>query len=247
MLDAMKSGKLSLVAALTAVFTIMAIAVVLADHHKTASPNKLTAQEKEAGWILLFDGKTLDGWRGYQMEDAPAYWKVEDGAITLTPEKGAKDLVTTKQFDDFELVVEWKIAEGGNSGILFRASEDGKMIWHSAVEIQVLDNDNFHGKPIGLEHAAGAVYALWPAKKESFREQGAWNETRVVAKGPSVTVYHNGTKIATYDTGSEEWKKRITASKFVKFPGMGELPKGHIALQSHGSAVQFRGIKLKKL
>jgi hypothetical protein len=203
--------------------------------------------EKEGDWVDLFNGKTLKGWRGYQVDEVPPGWTVEDGVIASAPAKGTTDLLTKKQYGDFELVVEWKIEAGGNSGILFRASEDKERIWHSAVEIQILDNDMHHDKAIGLEHAAGAVYALWPAKKEAFREHGAWNETRIVAKGKNIEIFLNGVEIASYEVGSDEWKEKIAASKFSKFPGMGELAKGHIALQSHGSKAWFRNVRVRPL
>jgi len=198
-------------------------------------------------WRELFDGETLEGWRGYQMDEVPPGWKVEDGLITSVPTKGSADLITKEEFGDFELIVEWKIEEGGNSGILYRASEEGAKIWHSAVEVQILDNDNYKGKPVSLEHAAGAVYSLWPARKEAFREPGNWNETRIVARGKQVEVYLNGVQIAAFEVGSEEWKKRIAASKFAKYPGMGELAEGHIGLQIHGSRAWFRKVRLRPL
>tara|TARA_R110000850_G_scaffold9196_19_gene34022 strand:+ start:41 stop:733 length:693 start_codon:yes stop_codon:yes gene_type:complete len=212
----------------------------------TGSTHITTAADEE-GWVDLFDGKTLKGWRGYKIEDVPPGWSVADGVLTSQPTKGTTDLVTREQYADFELVVEWKIEAGGNSGILYRASEDQKAIWHSAVEIQILDNDIYHGKPIGLEHAAGAVYALWPAKPESFREHGAWNETRIIAKGKNIQVLLNDVEIAAFEIGGAEWNERIAASKFSKFPGMGELPTGHIALQTHGSETSFRSVRLRPL
>jgi hypothetical protein len=203
--------------------------------------------EKEGGWVDLFDGKTLEGWRGYQLEEVPPGWSVEDGVLASVPGAGTTDLITKEEYGDFELIVEWKIEAGGNSGILYRASEDKERIWHSAVEIQLLDNDMYKDKPISLEHAAGAVYALWPAKKEAFREHGAWNETRIVAKGTNIQVYLNDVEIASFEVGGDEWKEKVAASKFSKYPGMGELAKGHIALQSHGSKTWFRNIRLRKL
>ena len=113
--------------------------------------------EKESGWRDLFDGKSLAGWRGYQLEKPSPGWKVEDGVMACIPEKGkTTDLITEEQFDDFELVVEWKIEEGGNSGILYRASEEGKKIWHSCIEIQILDNDNHKGAVAGGGVGVGA-------------------------------------------------------------------------------------------
>ncbi|MEM8955916.1 MAG: DUF1080 domain-containing protein [Verrucomicrobiota bacterium] len=202
---------------------------------------------EDEGWVDLISGDGLDGWRGYQMEEVPPGWSVEDGVIVSEPVKGTTDLITNGEYGDFELVVEWKISEGGNSGILYRVSEDGVKAWHSGVEIQILDNDRHKDKTVEMGHAAGAVYALWPGKKEAFREHGEWNETRIVAKGKNVEVYLNGVEIATFEVGGDEWKEKIAASKFVKFPGLGELDKGHIALQSHGSNAWFRQIRIREL
>lgn len=215
--------------------------------------NRLTSKEKADGWKLLFDGKSIDGWRGYQLDDAHPGWAVQDGCLVLTPTKGMTDLLTKKEYGDFELVVEWQISKGGNSGILFRASEEHQKVWHSAVEIQVLDNEFHMNKrenkieTVGLTHAAGAIYALHPAKTKSFRERGAWNETRIIAKGTTVVVYHNNTKVGSYDTDSADFKERVANSKFNKYPGFGSLPKGHIVLQAHGDAVKFRNLKLRAL
>ena len=215
--------------------------------------NHLTGKEKTDGWKLLFDGKSFEGWRGYQLDVAHPGWDVQDGCLVLTPTKGMADLLTTKEYSDFELVAEWQISEGGNSGILFRASEDNQKVWHSAVEIQVLDNEFHLNKKtnematVKLTHAAGAIYSLYPAKTKSFRERGAWNETRIVANGTKVVVYHNGTKVGSYDTNAADFKKRVANSKFNKYPGFGTLPEGHIVLQAHGDAVKYRNLKLRKL
>ncbi|MEM7145631.1 MAG: DUF1080 domain-containing protein [Verrucomicrobiota bacterium] len=199
------------------------------------------------GWVDLIQGDGLEGWRGYQMETVPPGWSLEDGVIVSVPEKGTTDLITEEQFGDFELVVEWKIGEGGNSGIMYRVSEEGVKAWHSAVEIQILDNDRHKDKTVDLGHAAGAVYALWPAKKEAFRDHGEWNETRIVAKGKNIEVYLNGVEIVKFEVGSDEWKEKIAASKFAKHPGLGELEKGHIVLQAHGSNAWFRNLKIREL
>ena len=214
--------------------------------------NRLTEKEKADGWELLFDGESMAGWRGYQLDVPSPGWSVEEGSLVLSPAKGMTDLLTKEKYSDFELVVDWQISEGGNSGVLFRASEDNVKAWHSAVEVQVLDNEYHKNKKINeintveLTHAAGAIYALYPAKMESFRERGAWNQTRIVAKGSKVEIFHNGVKVGGYDTKSRDFKERVADSKFSKHPGFGALASGHIALQAHGDAVKFRNVKLRK-
>ena len=233
-------------------FALIVVFLSIAFSWVEAASNRLTNEEKADGWRLLFDGESFDGWRGYKLDAAPPGWVVKDGCLVLTPAEGMTDLLTRKEYRDFELVVEWQISDGGNSGILFRASEDNEKVWHSAVEVQVLDNEFHKNKKtnettaVELTHAAGAIYSLYPAKTKSFRERGAWNEARIVAKGTKVSVYHNGAKVGSYDTDSDDFKERVANSKFSKHPGFGSLSEGHIVLQAHGDAVKYRNLKLRK-
>jgi len=208
--------------------------------------NTLTPQEKAAGWRLLFDGKSLDGWRGYRKETAPDPWKVADGELTLTGKGG--DLVTREQFADFELKLEWKLGKpGGNSGVFFRGVEAEKdPIYYSAPEIQIIDNAR-HKDAATNTHTAGSNYDLDAPLRDVTKPVGEWNELRVIAKGPHVEHWMNGVKIVEYELWTPEWEAKVKASKFAKWPGYGRAKTGHIALQDHGDPVAFRNIKVRPL
>jgi hypothetical protein len=209
-----------------------------------AALNALTAQEKAAGWRLLFDGKTTAGWRGYRKTDMPPDWQVVDGALTRVGKAG--DIVTVEQFGSFELAFDWSVAPGGNSGVFFRVTEDSAEVWHSGPEFQILDNAA-HKDGLTPATSAGADYALHAPTRDVTRLPGTWNEARIVVRGNHVEHWLNGEKIVEYELGSADWTARVAKSKFNKHPGFGRAPKGHIALQDHGDRVAFRNIKIKPL
>lgn len=209
-----------------------------------AEPNALTDAERRAGWILLFDGRTLDGWRGYNRAELPEGWAVRDGALARVGPGG--DIITESQYGDFELALEWKVGPGGNSGIFYRAEEGHEWIYQSAPEMQVLDDA---GHPDGRDPltSAGASYGLYPAPRGVVRAAGEWNEARIVAVGHRVEHWLNGVKIVEYELGSREWEERVAASKFAEWPAYGRARRGHIGLQEHGDPVWFRSIKIRPI
>ncbi len=205
------------------------------------------AADDTAGWIVLFDGSSLDAWRGYQRTDVPAAWQVQDGALAFTPGAGAGgDIVTREQFDDFELVLEWRIAPGGNSGIFYRGSETADYIYETAAEMQVLDNAG-HADGRSPLTAAGSNFGLYAAGSDATRPVGQWNEARIVARGPHVEHWLNGVRLLEYEQGSEEWKARVADSKFAAWPDYGTAMRGHIGLQDHGNPVWYRNIRIRPL
>ena len=204
----------------------------------------LTAQEQQEGWRLLFDGQTLSGWRGYRKQTMPAGWAVVDGALTRTSQ--ADDIITTEQFRNFDLQLEWKIASGGNSGIFYRAVEGDGPIYHYAPEYQILD-DQAHQDGRSDLTSAGANYALHPAPRGVVKPVGEWNTARILVHGNHVEHWLNGQKIVDYELGSPDWKQRVAKSKFNEWPDYGKAAQGHIGLQEHGSWVAYRNIKLRVL
>lgn len=206
--------------------------------------NVLTQVEMDAGWQLLFDGHTLDGWHGYNRDGLPGGWGVENGMLTRTGEGG--DIVTDREFVDFELSVEWKLEPGGNSGIFYRAAEGEEWIYHSAPEMQILDDER-HPDGQNPLTSAGANYGLNAAPRGVVRPVGEWNESRVVVEGSDVEHWLNGTRVVEYVLGGEEWEALVADSKFVEWPAYGRAAKGHIGLQDHGDPVWYRNLKVREI
>lgn len=228
----------------------LSLAVALAVSTLVAAepkPNTLSAAEKSAGWKLLFDGKSLDGWRGYKAEKIGEGWVVQDGAIMLTKEKGAGDLMTVEEFGDFELAFDWKITETGNSGVIYRVGLGDNAPYRTGPEYQVLDNikatDN--KKP---NHLAGSLYDIGAAPGADWvKPVGEWNSAKIIVRGWKVEHWLNGKKVIAIDLASAEGKAAIAASKFTGWPKFATLARGHIALQDHGHVVGFRSIKVREL
>jgi hypothetical protein len=215
---------------------------------KDEQPNTLTKEEKEAGWQLLFDGKTTKGWRQYRGKEVPDKWQVVEGALVFDPKSGKNggDIVTEKKFANFELVLEWKISEGGNSGLMYRVSEKFGAPYESGPEYQLLDNAK-HSDGKNRLTSAASCYALYAPAKDMTKPVGEWNKTRLVVNGNQVEHWLNGKKVVEYELGSADWKKRVADSKFKDLPKFGKEPKGHIDLQDHGNRVEFRNIKIRVL
>ena len=154
-----------------------------------AGPNQLTTEEADAGWVMLFDGETSEGWRGVNKTDFPGGWEVVDGTLHCKGsgkgEAGAEDggdILYDKEFSDFHLTMEWKISEGGNSGIFYLGNEvEGWPIWKTAPEMQVLDNDRHPDAILGIDgnRKSGSLYDLIPAKPQNAKPAGEWNTTRI--------------------------------------------------------------------
>ena len=206
--------------------------------------NALTDAEREAGWELLFDGRTTDGWRGYMMRTAPDGWQVVDGELTRVGR--GRDLITTDQFENFDLTLEWKVEPGGNSGILFRAVEGPEQIYMGAPEMQILDDEN-HPDGRSPLTSVGSNYALHPAPRGLARPVGEWNSLRILVNGNHVEQWLNGVRTVEYELGSADWLERVAASKFSQWPEYGQASRGHIGLQEHGDRVAFRNIKIRRL
>lgn len=216
-----------------------------ADAAAQEAPNTLTAAERAEGWRLLFDGETLDGWRVFREEGMSDGWAVVDGNLTRVA-NGARDIITEEQFRDFELALEWRVEEGGNSGVFIRASEEVDRIFEGAPEMQVLDDPN-HVDGASPLTSAGANYALHPAPRGVVRPAGEWNQARIRVQGNRVTHWLNGQQIVDYELGSADWQARLAESKFTEWPEYGTYDVGHIGLQDHGDRVYFRNIKVRVL
>ncbi len=222
------------------------IALALVSPLAAAEPNTLTAAEKSAGWMLLFDGKSLDGWRGYKTEAVGSGWKAQDGALTLTAAK-AGDVMTKSEFADFELSFEWKISEGGNSGVIYRVGLGETASHRTGPEYQVLDNEKAKDNKLG-NHLAGSLYDMGTAApRDLTKPAGQWNESKLIVRGWKVEHWLNGKKVVAVDLAAPEGRAWVAASKFKDWPKFASLAKGHIAFQDHGDVVSYRSIKIREL
>lgn len=207
-------------------------------------PNTLSPEEISAGWRLLFDGTTTNGWRGYRSAAPGSGWQVINGELTRASAAG--DLITIDQFSDFELTLEWKVPPGGNSGLFFRVTEDQDAMHQGAPEMQILDNA---GHPDGRSPltSAGANYGLHAPERDVTKPVGEWNGVRLIVRGDHVEHWLNSVKILEYDIGSADWLRRVADSQFRNWPAYAKARRGHIGLQDHGDRVAFRSIKLRLL
>jgi len=220
-------------------------------------------------WVSMFDGKTLDGWRGYNRETAPAGWKVEDGAITFSVTEGGEtsmeggDLIYDRKFKNFIFEIEWKIGKAGNSGIFYTAQEiEGVPIYHSSPEYQLLDNENMPDawEGVGGNRQAGAVYDMIPPVPQPCNPYDTWNKTKIVVYNKRVIHYLNDVQVLEFQLGTPVWKALVDKSKFSPNSNDEEMEPeayelmlnagnepGYIGLQDHGYGLAFRNIRIKEL
>ncbi|MEQ9407965.1 MAG: sulfatase-like hydrolase/transferase [Fuerstiella sp.] len=223
------------------------LATDISEQHNVADQHpelrkEFTEIEEQYAWNHIFDGKSLQGWRGYRQKNPPeSGWDVSGGVLHCDG-TARVDLITEQPFENYELVVEWRTVADGNSGILIHADESTPKLAFNAPEIQIYATGK---RDPGLDHQAGALYALYPAIETAVRPPMAWNTTRVLAVGDRLTIRHNGALVCDARIGSEEWKAKIAASKFSKSTRFGLRTKGHIALQDHGRETWFRTVKIR--
>src|ERR1041385_8458937 len=205
-----------------------------------APPNTLTDAEKAAGWKLLFDGKTTNGWRNYKKPDIAPGWKVEDGAL-VRGTQAAGDIITTDQYAAFELSLEYNISPGGNSGLMYHVTEEGKQPWNTGPEIQIQDATSAAKDP----QKPGWLYQLYKSDVDAAKPAGEWNELRLLITPEKCATWMNGKLYYEYVKGSKDWDERVAKSKFAKEPNFGKPTTGYICLQDHGNPVKFRNIKIR--
>jgi hypothetical protein len=220
-----------------------------------AAVNVLTPSEKAAGWHVLFDGTDMKGWHGYNKQ-ATGSWTIEDCSLKTVGTEGnygsdkRADLVTDREFTNFELTVDWRATKGGNSGVIYGVVEDPKYDapWKTGPEYQLIDDVGF---PHKLEpwQKAGANYAMHlpDDTKKALKPVGEWNTTRIVVNGPHVEHWLNGTKILEFERWTPEWNALRDSGKWKEAPDYGKAKTGHIALQDHGSVFWFRNVKIRPI
>jgi len=221
------------------------------------APNTLTIAEQAEGWKLLFDGKTLAGWRGAYLDSLPAKgWNVRDGMLIVQSSGGGEaafggDIVTLGEYGSFDLRLEFKLTEGANSGIKYFVTERQPRTPGSAkgLEFQLLDDARHPDAKLGINgnRTLASLYDLIPATRKEANPIGEWNEARILVKGKHAEHWLNGRKILEYERGGKRFLAHKSESKFKDLAGFGESDTGHILLQDHGNQVCFRSIRIRIL
>lgn len=222
---------------------------------------KTTTVADTTGWETVFNGTDFTSWRGYNRTDMPKAWTIEDGAIKINGsgkgEAGAKDggdIILDKKYKNFEMTFEWKVSEGGNSGVFYLAQEvPGKPIYESSPEYQILDNAKHPDAKLGKDgnRQSASLYDLVPAKPQNAKPAGEWNTGGIIVYKGTVIHQQNGENVVEYHLWTDDWKNMVANSKFKNWPNFlnagGEKQEGYIGLQDHGDDVWFRNIKIKNL
>jgi hypothetical protein len=229
------------------ILAVMALAVASPDLAGSLNrqSDKSTGRNARGAVKVLFDGKSLDAWRGYKTDAVPQGWRIENG--TLMKDGSVEDLISKDEFGEFELELEWKIGEAGNSGIFYRGTEEYDHIYWSAPEYQLLDDGKASDNKTRLT-CAGAAYALYPSPAGHLKPVGEFNTTRIIANGAHVEHWLNNVKLLEYELWSSEWEAKVKASKFAEYPNFGRAKRGHLGIQGdHSGMLAFRNIRVREL
>jgi hypothetical protein len=221
-----------------------------AELDKAAPVNTLPDTEAKNNWQLLFDGRTFNGWHGYNMQGVPDCWTIEEQALTMTTEGGgeSQDIITDGSYKKFAFSAEFKLTKGANSGIIFQVKEDSvyRFPYETGPEFQVIDHENWPD-PLEDWQICGANYAMYPPKVKPYKAVGDWNSLLLVVNGNHVTQILNGEVVVEYEKYSDEWNNLRNSGKWADFPDYGKYNEGHISLQNHGTKVWYRNVKIKEL
>ncbi len=222
---------------------------------RCAARNVLTPAEKSAGWQLLFDGRSMGGWHGYNTQETKS-WTIDDCSLKTSGTEGnygsdrRPDLVTDQEYTNFELSLDWKASKGGNSGVMYGVVEDPKYDapWKTGPEYQLIDDAGFP-RPLEPSQKAGSNYAMQPPDdaQKMLKPVGEWNTTRIVVNGSHVEHWLNGKKILEFERWTPEWNALRDSGKWKDAPDYGKAKTGRIALQDHGSIFWFRNVKIRPI
>ena len=217
--------------------------------------NELNIAHQEE-WTVLFDGSSFDHWKEYLKDGVSDQWKIEEDAMVFYPPEDRKqgegyNLVTKKEYTDFVLSLDWKISEGGNSGIFWGVNEDPKLseAYQTGPEIQILDNEKHPDAKAGTSHRAGALYDMVSPIRDVTKPVGEWNNCVITINHNTNdgSIVLNGVEIVTFPVNNPEWEKMVSKSKFANWEEFGKYTTGKIGLQDHGNMVSFKDIKIKEL
>ncbi|HLA58094.1 MAG TPA: DUF1080 domain-containing protein [Puia sp.] len=219
----------------------------------TEQHNILTDQERKDGWTLIFDGTSLNGWHLFNTGNIPSAWSADSGNLVCNPHaKNVKhgDLVSDKEYENFELSFDWKISKAGNSGVFINVQERPELgtTFSTGPEYQLLDDKNMDADYLSnRSHKAASIFGVIPNNRNVMPNSGEWNKSKILQQNGKVTFWLNGVQTIQADFKSDDWKKQVAASSLSNYPEFGMATKGHIALQDWTNGISFRDIKIKEL
>ena len=206
------------------------------------------AAENDKGFVALTGEDGRAHWLGYGLDHAnetwPANWEFADGV--LRAKGGGADLKTRDKYGDFDLQFEWKVPAGANSGVMYRVSQESDPAYHTGPEYQVID-DVANEDAVSPDTSSASIYALYAPTEQMAKPAGQWNSARIVVHGNHVEHYLNGKKVVDCELGSDDWNRRVAASKFNEWKKFGRNSRGHVVLQDHGNEVWYRKLRIKSL
>ncbi len=234
---------------------LFALLVLLSPQNPAQPPNTLSKAERRAGWRLLFDGKTITGWRGAYATGFPKHgWVVEDGELRGQLGSGAEsgdagDIVTVEKYRNFELVFDWKLGPGGNSGVKYFIEErqpKPERGSQAGYEYQLIDDADYiyNGQHLPADLKTAAIYDVLPAQKPDLRP-GGWHRSTIVVRGNRIEHWLDGNRVLEADRTSDAFRAGVADSKFKDYAGFATIPEGRILLQDHGHSVAFRNLKIR--
>jgi Domain of Unknown Function (DUF1080) len=232
------------------IIILMTCSMFLFSFYKQKKDNTLSKAEKKDGWKLLFDGTSLTGWRMYKNKSAEC-WGAKNGELYCKGSETDKsdlraDITTAEQYENFELLIDWKIAPAGNSGIMYNVTEEYDAAYLSGPEYQLIDDEGFPGKLEDWQKTA-SDYAMYPAAAHPAKPVGQFNTTKIIVNGAHREYWLNGVKVVEFEAWTDDWNKRKAAGKWKDVANYGMAKKGYICLQDHGGGVWFKNIKIRKL
>ena len=234
---------------------VMLLAIVLTSFTRTGNEKyncktkSNPAQQDDDGWVMLFDGKTTNGWRGTMGKPFPVDgWKIENGVLTALEGEPGDNIVTEKMYSDFDLRLEFKIQPKANSGVKYFVLEGGYRKGSTlGLEYQIVDDSRIQGDPTGDSKKLASLYAIYASGPTHPNPPGEWNEIRIYAKGKYVEHWLNGEKVLSFTRGTKDFRERVAQSKFKDCKKFGEAKKGLIMLQDHSDEVSYRNVRIKEL
>jgi hypothetical protein len=239
----------------SSLFLLSATVILSCSGEKKTEDKTKDTNSSENEWISLFDGETFNGWEMYGPEPITEHWEIDNGTIACNKEAGEsnvgffRSIMTTRDFGNFELELEYKIAKGGNSGIFYHVVESDSFghDYMTGPEYQVLDDEFSRSESEAYKMVASNYSMHAPAETKKPNPYMQWNKVKIVYNDGHVEHWLNGEKVLEFEEGNEAWLETKAKSKWANTPSYAASKTGRISLQNHGDAVWYRNIRVREL